>query len=432
MTKLPKLSLAMGLIMISSLYLNAQSSAPGFYKDIFMDSGIMLTSRVDLPSARYLNLTYESFISATNKEEDVLTAKDTLIQTSVICGNEMDENGVLLYPDGQPRFRMIYMNGGKATQHGKSLTVVGRERIQQFVKNGGSYVGTCAGAFIACYSTNKEKDRRHEGYLAIWDGLTASTGLSNSYTGMFVEKKSPLLKYYDFGGDMRIDSVRHNGGCYAYDNERFPKGTEILLRYDADTIKLKTSIHKKISAWACKVDDRQGRVISIGSHPEGVESGERLELMSAMVKYAMDGNGSPVVKGNLVNGEPRTMNCSTSDNNPEYTKVGDKQYHHFKVEVPRGVKTLTIKLTPVKGWTNFDLYLFAKHNDFAFNNTADYKDVTLGVAKTMTIDNPAAGTMYISVFCDTTVDSSKTAYGTQYSGRTDVLNGVPYTISVKY
>ena len=44
---------------------------------------------------------------------------------------------------------------------------------------------------------------------------------------------------------------------------------------------------------------------------------------------------------------------------------------------------------------------------------------------------PKAGTMYISVFCDTTVDTVKSPNGTQYTGRVDVLNGVPYTIEVR-
>ena len=47
----------------------------GYYKDIFMDSGIALTSRTYLPSARFLGLDIEYFASALKKN---LTAKDTL------------------------------------------------------------------------------------------------------------------------------------------------------------------------------------------------------------------------------------------------------------------------------------------------------------------------------------------------------------------
>lgn len=60
-------------------------------------------------------------------------------------GSPEDENGILLYPDGEPRFRMIYVNGGLATQHGRSLGEDGRQRIRDYVAAGGSYLGSCAG-----------------------------------------------------------------------------------------------------------------------------------------------------------------------------------------------------------------------------------------------------------------------------------------------
>ena len=41
--------------------LQAQTGSEGFYKDIFMDSGIRLTSKSDLPVARYLDLKMERF-----------------------------------------------------------------------------------------------------------------------------------------------------------------------------------------------------------------------------------------------------------------------------------------------------------------------------------------------------------------------------------
>jgi hypothetical protein len=173
-------------------------------------------------------------------------------------------------------------------------------------------------------------------------------------------------------------------------------------------------------------------VVLIGSHPERVVSGERLELMSAMIKYALDGNGRPKLKGVLKNGEPREMKCSTSDNNPAFTKIGDRQYHHFAVDIPKNIDKVTIVITPQKGWERFDLYLFANPESFAFNDNSLYFNVANGVAKELKITKPTAGKLYISVFCATTVDTEPTSYGQQYTGRTDVLNGVPYTISVFY
>ena len=83
-----------------------------YYKDLFQDSGINLTSRQDLPAARFLGLSYETYYSAKHSPM-AITVKDTIEQTAIMVGSTIDENGVLLYPDGAPRFKMIYVNGGR-------------------------------------------------------------------------------------------------------------------------------------------------------------------------------------------------------------------------------------------------------------------------------------------------------------------------------
>ena len=52
----------------------AQNNNDGYYKDIFMDSGIRLNSLTDLPVSRYLGLSIESFVSATHSP-DLLAAR---------------------------------------------------------------------------------------------------------------------------------------------------------------------------------------------------------------------------------------------------------------------------------------------------------------------------------------------------------------------
>lgn len=424
----------LALLGTNGAFAQVSEHSTGYYKDIFMDSGIRVTSRRDLPASRYLGLSIEAFVSATGEENDPFTLRDTLLQRECFCGSKIDENGILLYPDGQPRFRMIYVNGGKSGMHGRSLTPLGRSRIIDFVERGGSYVGTCAGAFMASLATSKDTVRQRDGYLGIWPGITHSTGLIKSYTSMFVEKKSPLLKYYNFGGDMRIDSVRHNGGCYADFSREVPRGTEVLLRYDYDTVsaKSKVKIHNQISAWAYKKSDSTGRVVLIGSHPEAVVSGERLDLMSSMIRYAIDGNGVVVLKAELQPGETVEMNKRTHDNVPERTAIGDRQYHHYKIFVPKGVKQMKIELAGYKWCDNFDLSLLANRGSFAFHSNSSSQEVSLGCSKTLVVEAPEAGEWYISVFCETTVDSRFGDYGTEYFGRTDVLNGVPYKLKVSF
>ena len=426
------------LIALTILFAASNASAQsgeartdGYYKDIFMNGGIGLNAYPDLPAADYLNLSIEQF---TSSHRDNLISIDTVLQTILLVGSPIDENGILLYPDGEPRFRMVYFNGGRALTHGRSLTEKGRQNVRDFVKNGGSFLGTCAGAFICARGVSRDTgyvERRD--YLAVWPGWTVGTGLENSYTGMTVEPGSPLLRYYDFGGDMRIDSVRHNGGNYAYMDADVPAGTEILLRYVGDTLRLKKSIHDKVSAWAWKESGETGRVVAIGSHPERQVFGERLELMSALVRYALDGNGAARLKAVLENGITREMTRRTSDADPAYTRIGDRQYHHFAVDVPDGVKEIVVELNAPANWTDrFDLWLLADDQDFAFKGNARYKNLGHGSEKKLTIPVQKAGRHYISVFCATTVDTVQTPYGDQYSGRTDVLNGVPYLLKTSW
>ena len=420
---------------LSTLPLQAQNNGYGYYKDIFMDSGIRLNSRHDLPVSRFLGLSIENFVSATHSP-DMLTLRDTLLQREFLVGCEDDLNGVLLYPDGEPRFRVLYMNGGKAAGHGKSLGIEGRQRMKDYIENGGSYVGTCAGAYIASMGSavrEKKTFEPNKTYLNIWPGTVRGTLLYKNKTAMTMEPGNPLLKYYDFGGDMRVDSIRHNGGCFAYFGEGsiIPEGTEVLMRYDYDTIPAnsKVKIHGEVSTWAYKKGEETGRVVMTGSHPEENISGDRLEFMAAMVRYAMDGNGAPTIKGELKPGEIREMVKGTADNDPAYTAIGDRQYHHFTLNIPKGTKKAKITLQGIEGKDNFDLSLLAKEGDYAFHATTHLQDVSLGCDKTLVIENPKAGKWFISVFCDTTVETSYGKYGTEYTGRRDVLNGVPYTLN---
>ncbi len=423
------------IILSAVLFSYAQDNTKGFYKDIFMDSGIMLTSRTDLPVTEVLNLTMEAFVSSKHSytEKYKFTAMDTVRQHDLIVGSAIDENGILLYPDGQPRFRMVYMNGGRAGGHGKSLGEEGRQALRNYVNAGGSYLGSCAGAFVASLGSRKQDGTivQAHNYIGLWPGNTSSTGLEKSYTAVDIVKKGALSDYYDYGGKTHIDSVRHNGGCFAY-METAPEGTEILATYSTKGRELKRDIDGLPCVWAYKASGSTGRVILCGSHPEGAPDADNIALMSAMVRYAMAGTAAPLLKGTLENGVPREMKATTSENDPEHTRIGDRQYHHFRIDVPKGTSRMTIELQDVLGYKDFDLYLFAARNNFAYSDTATWCYVGEGASKKLEISEPKAGTYYISVFCATTVTSTMGRYGVEYSGRTDVLNGVPYVISASF
>lgn len=408
------------------------SRGRGYYKDVFMDGGVALTSRYYLPTTRYLGLSIDYFASA---KTDKLTQKDTLLQTNIFCGSEEDTNGWLLYPDGAPRFRVIYVNGGRSGSHARSLTERGRELLREYVANGGSYVGTCAGAYMATSGArrNSGEIRNANSYLGLWPGYAKPTNLKKSRSTLKIGKRSSLLRYFDFGGDRTVAEVYHNGGCsaFGYKDGTMPKGTEPLAYYKYDDTE-KVQIDGRVAVWSYKPTKQSGRVVMCGSHPEGVSEGERLEFMSAMLLYAMDGNPQPQLKGVLKAGEMREMDKRTEDEDPEYTRIGDRQYHHFAIEVPRGCKRAVVSLDGYQDAKRFDLTLCAKRDGFAFHDNTLHKVVSRGCKKQLVLERPKSGKWYVSVFCETAVTSLRGKYGSRYTGRVSVLNGVPYKISVKY
>ena len=411
---------------------SAQDNTRGYYKDIFMDSGIMLNSRTDLPVTDLLGLTMEAFVSTKHASSPPqhFTRTDTLRQRELITGSPMDENGILLYPDGAPRFRMIYMNGGKAANHARTLGEEGRQHMRDFVAAGGSYVGSCAGAFIASKGSRAPdgKFSYTDIYMGLWPGNVTGTKLEKSYTAVDIVPNGPLTEYFDFDNRMHIDSVRHNGGCFAY-METAPAGTEILATFSTKGRQLERDIDGLPVIWAWKGSPAMGRVLLCGSHPEGAYDAENLALMASMVRYALAGNGEPALKAVLQPGEPRSMDDRTK---PEFAPVGDRQYHHFAIDVPKGVKLMTISLKGFVNKDDFDLHLFVSRNGFAYREDATWGFVGANVDKSLEIKDPKPGKYYISVFCATTVSSTMGKYGVEYSGRTDVLNGVPYTIQVNF
>ena len=385
----------------------------GFYKDIFMDGGVNLSSRRSLPAAESMGLSYELY-----------AGRDPDKQRELFIGNALDENGVLLYPDGQPRFRLIYVNGGGATAHGKSLELAGRKIFRQFFENGGSYSGSCAGSFLSGRNTN-EKSELRLGYLNIFPYNTLTTGIKKTRVGHAIPNNSPLLKYRDFGGDYHVGEVFHNNGNWlSLDALRSMENVEVLATYDHP----KHKVHEGAAIWAYKKDKAAGRIINIGSHPEGITSGERLEMTEACFRYAIDGVGAPVLKGQLKNGVVRHMNKLASDKNPEHTRIGDLQYHHFSFDISNKPTNVEIELSGEKG---FDLCLYLKKGAPAFRSNADHAKKTLGSAKILKAKLPP-GKWFLSVECVTTVkaelDGSRGFFN--YSGNTAVLNGAAYQIKL--
>ncbi len=387
-------------------------TASGFYKDVFMSGGKNLTSRKTLPAAESLGLDYEYYAGA-----------DVARQNQLLVGSPSDENGVLLYPDGAPRFRLLYVNGGSATRHGKSLTEAGRDRLRQFHRGGGSYCGSCAGSFLSGRNVD-QRDEPRLGYLHIFPFNTLNTGIKKTPIDHVIPADSPLLRYRDFGSDNAVPGVYHNNGNWLRVDQEMD-GVEVLARYDHPDHK----IDQGAAIWAYRAAPAAGRIVNIGCHPEASREGERLALTEACFLHALAGTGQPQLKATLDYGQPRTMDRTWGDQKPELARIGDRQYHHFAIDVENEETATTVK---VSSDDDVDLHLFLSPDGLAFRRAATVLDVRPGSTKSIQ-RSLTPGRWYVSVYCATAVETMNDpdAGFHRYVGDRHILNGAPYTISVR-
>lgn len=399
-------------------------AAPGYHKDLFIDCGPHLLC----PSphaAKHLGLHYE-----------ILRTKSSSEQNKHIVGHSQDENGVLLYPDGAPRYRLIYVNGGESKDHGKTLGAKGLARFRDFYLRGGSYTGSCAGAFIAS-SRRMGRDMK-DLYFSIWPGETKETWYGSQASSWYIgpsafkiEKESPLLNYNDFGKDLYVDEIKHYEGPYALEGEHWPKKTEVLARFDLP----KAKFHNTPAVWAYRKDKSSGRMVVVASHPENYRSGERMDLMAAILSYALDGTAKPRLKALLEPGTSVSMSKNGSEQDPCLTKIGDSQLHHFAVKVPAKTKELSIQLSGEETLSTGEpaqLHLFAHNQGPAWPNEASHKSKKAGAKQSLSISDPSPGLWLVSVLGASKVSQNSETSATGYKKNLGALNGIAYKISVNF
>jgi len=372
-----------------------EADKEGYYADVFIDGGVNLSSNgcSNIPSVARLGLTCGAYAGS-----------DQIAQNRMIVGgvsgqawdNPNDLNGALLYPDGMPRFRVIYVNGGRSEPHGESLTSLGRQYFLDFFNNGGSYTGTCAGAILACHFDSDLRDsypNREPNYFHLCPVEVTFTTINSTPIDMNITSGSKLLEYYTYGGDDIIASVYHNGGNFA---KTSPTGYSTLATFRNAP---KTWVTGKPSVWTWKdpVDTKKGRVVVTGSHPERVSCSngdERCDLMSAILRYALEGVGNrKPVKTELINHQQVIM---TSDEQ----KIGDKQYHYYRISnLEANVEELRVEIQSSEAY-DLDLYVSYGEKPIRLNGYYDYRPDDTGSNEVLSIANPQAGTWYVAVYGD--------------------------------
>ncbi len=417
-----------------------------YYKELFLDggcelnpgikeNGIVINGRLPYAIATAGIKSCEYFLSTIDDVDNGYIPSDLQLQTDIISGTPEDLNGVLLYPDGEPRFRMMYVFGGHSGPHGKTIGVHGRRLVNVFYTNGGSYVGSCAGAYLA----GRYAGGGSSHYFDLWKGGNMNaTGVGNSSIDIEMVSDS-FVPYFGPSINTVIKGARHNGGGYM-DVDNAPPGTEVIARFlnQKGMDSSSRSFYMQPAVWAYKASPQSGRVVVTGSHPEDAPDGDILKLTASMFRYGYEGSGCAKVKGILRKGDLVPMKYGTQDNRPEYTCIGDLQCHHFVFYLNAPVPSVTLR---IEGEGDYDLELYLKKDGFAFPwDSPDYSSCTGGPVQQIETPLLSEGLWYVTVRCATTVTATETIINPAtgkgrrfiYSGKTGVLNGVPYSISVDW
>lgn len=463
-------------------------TARGYYKSLFVDAGSSLNTYYtpeQIPAIASLGLENDYEYLATgsyyNLQTDILGVNDGTVGSTHI--KYRDDNGVLLYPDCSPRFRAVFVNGGTSSSHGDKLGVEGRRNFHDFFINGGSYVGACAGAILA--STTVDSVNHYDSgdgsdyTFGMWPGNVTHTGWpadfgqegsTSVYTAMTATDAMIAASEGDLFSGIKIEDVRHHGGIVIRDSHlaAYPEG-ERLMNYAysspneggssiADAYRFSESTvdnpvfggknwNGNCSTFAYKHVDAgtgvdTGRAILCGSHFENAASGSQLKAFATMIKYALAGTGVPRIKGEIHIGQKIDIDKAYSDADPAHAKIGDRQYHHFKLVLDEDVDEFTLKLdSKFDADSGIDLYLALRKGDIAWLSDSDYVLCNKGGKKEFNIKKLAAGTYYVSVFCATGITSTAMDYTPSgastpssfyfaYSGHTELMEGVAYSLSV--
>ncbi len=181
-----------------------------------------------------------------------------------------------VYYGGLAQFDVVVFPGGSGSSIATALTKEGRERVVEFVKNGGGYIGICAGAYLgtAYYSWSLgiiRADVKDSAHWARGSGtveielskagaslIGRAAGLVNVYYGqgpLLVPRKEGDLPKYEVLGIYRGEFAENGApagvmpGTDAMIRAPFGKGRVVLCSPHPESSK-DTSLRALIPAWS--------------------------------------------------------------------------------------------------------------------------------------------------------------------------------------
>ena len=157
---------------------------------------------------------------------------------------------------------VIVMPGGSGSREGASLGEEGREKVKAFVRGGGSYIGTCAG----CYLAMAQGEGPSKNYLGLLPYRDGASGGRADIDVMFNEKAEKLA-----GINSGVAKIRYAGGPVPKHTGEEVEGTrvDVVATYAGDVktpVKPNASKIGKPAALAGTCG--KGRLFVFTVHPE--------------------------------------------------------------------------------------------------------------------------------------------------------------------
>lgn len=187
--------------------------------------------------------------------------------------------------DALSRCDVLVMPGGSGSAQSRKLGDVGRDRVRRFVREGGGYVGICAGSYLASshydWSLHLLNAQVHD--RAHWARGTGRVTLTMTPAGQVALGES----------DEQIDVYYGQGPLLIPDNKPDLPAFEPLAKYATEIAKNGAPSGVMIGTTAiARARFGQGRVICYSPHPE-VSDGPN-HLITAGIEWAAGEVSEPV------------------------------------------------------------------------------------------------------------------------------------------
>lgn len=177
-------------------------------------------------------------------------------------------------------FDALVMPGGSGSLQAKKLEEKGRKEVQDFVSNGGGYIGICAGAYLASSHYDWSLDLIN---ARVWDRSHWARGQGTVTLGVTTSGQQTLNT-----DSAEVDVYYGQGPLLVPDNNPDLPGYEVLARYDSEVAE-KGAQPGAMSGTHAIIRSvfGSGRVICFSPHPE--KSNGPNGLMLHGVRWAAGG-----------------------------------------------------------------------------------------------------------------------------------------------